>query len=169
MKDAHTIIQELYPNMFDMVMMQRDGKNYRMYQTWSCSTISQDGKVVDAGKRWHETCQIVSADGKEFASPIDNLNAHEFESDHAAWAKAMGIEVEELEKLFGLNSETFYQKIEELIETKKEDYFDDVGGYHSPCNCRNPNGYFCGDCGKLTCANCKFKELTEEDYDELTK
>ena len=115
MRDAHTIMQMLHPNKFDMVMMQRDGKNYRMYQTWSCSTISQNGMITDAGKRWDEVCQLVSEDGRKFVGSIDNLNAHEFESDHAAWAKAMGIEVEELEKLLGLNSETFYQRVKELM------------------------------------------------------
>ena len=116
MRDAHTVMQMLHPNKFDMVMMQRDGKNYRMYQTWSCSTISQNGMITDAGKRWDEVCQLVSEDGRKFVGSIDNLNAHEFESDHAAWAKAMGIEAEELEKLLGLNSETFYQRIKELIK-----------------------------------------------------
>lgn len=115
MRDAHTVMQMLHSNKFDMVMMQRDGKNYRLYKPWSCSTISQNGRITDAGKRWDSTCQIVSADGKNFVGSIDNLNANEFESDHAAWAKAMGIEVEELEKLFELNSETFYQKVNKLI------------------------------------------------------
>lgn len=43
-----------------------------------------------------------------------------------------------------------------------EDYIDDIGGYHSPGNCYNPLGYFCGDCTKISCSNCKFKDYTQE-------
>ena len=42
------------------------------------------------------------------------------------------------------------------------DYYDNIGGFHSPCNCYNPQGYFCGDCTKLTCENCSMRFLTSE-------
>lgn len=43
-----------------------------------------------------------------------------------------------------------------------EDYIDEVGGFHSPCNCVNPKGYFCGDCTKLSCKDCVYNELEGE-------
>ena len=33
-------------------------------------------------------------------------------------------------------------------------YRDEVDGYHSPGDCYNPNGYYCGDCTKRSCAHC---------------
>ena len=42
------------------------------------------------------------------------------------------------------------------------DYYDNVGGFHSPCNCYNPQGYFCGDCTKLTCENCSVRFFVPE-------
>ena len=42
----------------------------------------------------------------------------------------------------------------------EEDYIDEVGGYHSPCNCYNPKGYFCGDCTKLSCKDCEYRNYT---------
>ena len=48
-------------------------------------------------------------------------------------------------------------------DIENEDYYDNVGGYHSPCNCYNPKGYFCGDCTKLSCETCPYRNLEEED------
>lgn len=39
-----------------------------------------------------------------------------------------------------------------------EVYIDEVGGVHSPCDCYNPRGTYCGECGKLSCADCGFKD-----------
>ena len=47
-------------------------------------------------------------------------------------------------------------------ENLKETYMDDIGGIHSPCDCYNPYGYFCGDCSKLTCDGCKYNSLRPE-------
>ena len=46
-----------------------------------------------------------------------------------------------------------------ILRINDEDYIDEIGGFHSPCNCSNPNGYYCGDCTKLTCKDCECKEL----------
>ena len=53
------------------------------------------------------------------------------------------------------------------IDIENEDYYDNVGGYHSPCNCYNPKGYFCGDCTKLSCETCPYKDL-EKGEDEVS-
>lgn len=33
-------------------------------------------------------------------------------------------------------------------------YFDEVGGYHEGGCGNDPNGEFCGECSKLSCADC---------------
>ena len=43
-----------------------------------------------------------------------------------------------------------------------EDYYDEIGGYHSPCNCYNPLGYYCGDCTKLSCKGCSYAIIRKE-------
>lgn len=42
-------------------------------------------------------------------------------------------------------------------------YRDEVDGYHSPGDCYNPNGYYCGDCTKRSCAHCDFRFCMEVD------
>ena len=59
---------------------------------------------------------------------------------------------------------THWMPIPEVVSVHEPDeieetYMDDVGGIHSPCDCYNPYGYFCGDCGKLSCKDCKYRDL----------
>lgn len=49
------------------------------------------------------------------------------------------------------------------IDIENEDYYDNVGGFHFPCNCYNPKGYFCGDCTKLSCETCPYRNLEKGD------
>ena len=49
--------------------------------------------------------------------------------------------------------------IKEWLNREEGEYYDDVGGLHSPGNCYNPTGYYCGDCGKKTCATCACRYL----------
>lgn len=48
-----------------------------------------------------------------------------------------------------------------------ENYIDEVGGYHSPCDCYNPEGYFCGECNKMSCKNCSMRFMTPKSYEGL--
>ena len=41
------------------------------------------------------------------------------------------------------------------------DFVDEVGGAHSPGNCYNPEGSFCGECGRESCKGCKYEEVDE--------
>ena len=43
-----------------------------------------------------------------------------------------------------------------------ESYYDEIGGFHSPCNCYNPLGYYCGDCTKLSCKGCSYATIEKE-------
>ena len=45
--------------------------------------------------------------------------------------------------------------------TDSENYIDEIGGYHSPGDCYNPNGLYCGECSKRSCINCEFREATD--------
>ena len=49
------------------------------------------------------------------------------------------------------------------IEEFPEDYVDEIGGFHSPGDCYNPNNVWCGECGKLTCKGCEFAEAKTEE------
>lgn len=66
--------------------------------------------------------------------------------------------IKQLTELVKTGSEAI-KSMETTLKAAEEDYIDEVGGFHSPCNCSNPNGYYCGDCTKLTCKDCKYKEL----------
>lgn len=46
------------------------------------------------------------------------------------------------------------------------DYVDPVGGYHSPGDCINPRGHFCGDCTKLSCEPCPYRNLEGPEGEE---
>lgn len=52
----------------------------------------------------------------------------------------------------------------------EESYIDEVGGYHSPGDCYNPKGLYCGECSKESCADCEFKEATDwNEFDTYDK
>lgn len=42
-------------------------------------------------------------------------------------------------------------------------YRDEVDGYHSPGDCYNPNGYYCGECSKRSCAHCDLRYCIDID------
>lgn len=49
---------------------------------------------------------------------------------------------------------------EHWFESKKstdnvEAFIDEVGGFHDCRTGRNPRGVFCGECGNITCKDCK--------------
>ena len=43
-----------------------------------------------------------------------------------------------------------------------EGYYDEVGGYHDCAEGWNPNGVWCGECTKKSCANCPSKDIKED-------
>lgn len=47
-----------------------------------------------------------------------------------------------------------------------DSYIDEVGGYHSPCECYNPKGHFCGECSKESCKGCTFENYADEKPNE---
>ena len=48
------------------------------------------------------------------------------------------------------------------IEMENDTYYDNVGGYHSPGDCYNPKGHYCGDCTKLSCESCPCRILEKD-------
>lgn len=87
--------------------------------------------------------------------------------------KRLAYRVDELEeKLAGLieyvhsiGAKDVMDYISKTIYKVEEDgaYRDEVDGYHSPGNCYNPNGHYCGDCTKRSCAHCDFRFLEEDE------
>lgn len=43
--------------------------------------------------------------------------------------------------------------------THPELYYDEVGGFHDSGTGYSPNGIYCGECSRLSCRNCKYKDL----------
>lgn len=61
------------------------------------------------------------------------------------------------------------EKLEKLKATglpisfiDRPDYFDEVGGFHSEAMGWNPNGVWCGECTKISCANCSSRNAKED-------
>lgn len=64
---------------------------------------------------------------------------------------------EEITKLKKLGLPIFFYDYDEA-------YFDEVGGFHDCAEGWNPNGVWCGECTKASCANCSSKDSKKEDY-----
>lgn len=87
--------------------------------------------------------------------------------------KRLAYRVDELEdKLVGLIDYAYSIGAKDMIDyinktIYKVDadgtYRDEVDGYHSPGDCYNPNGYYCGDCTKRSCAHCDFRYCIDID------
>ena len=56
-------------------------------------------------------------------------------------------------------------KLPSMFLDVPEAYYDEVGGFHDSCIGWNPNGIWCGECTKKSCANCPSKDIKEEKYD----
>jgi len=72
---------------------------------------------------------------------------------------------------FGERYGSKYWYVKEWINKEEGEYIDNVGGYHCPCDCYNPKGYYCGECNKKTCLNCDIRHLEPgtEPYHFLAK
>ena len=65
----------------------------------------------------------------------------------------------------GMSLQTLINDMEhELPWVREEDYLDEVGGFHSPGQCYNPEGHFCGECNKESCKGCAYEEVDEWEY-----
>lgn len=47
------------------------------------------------------------------------------------------------------------------------DFVDEVGGAHSPGSCYNPEGHFCGECGRESCKGCKYEEVDDGNIEHI--
>ena len=52
-------------------------------------------------------------------------------------------------------------KVEDKYEDYPEAYYDEVGGYHDCAIGWNPNGVWCGECTRISCANCPSRNSKE--------
>ena len=52
-------------------------------------------------------------------------------------------------------------KVEDKCEDYPEAYYDEVGGYHECAIGWNPNGVWCGECTRISCANCPSRNSKE--------
>ena len=99
-----------------------------------------DGEIIKAKKKLLKT--DIDAARKDF---LDNVeDGDDFNAKYVVTEKGM-------EYLKQLHS-----------RENGEDYYDEIGGYHSPCNCYNPLGYYCGDCTKLSCKGCSYAIIRKE-------
>lgn len=82
------------------------------------------------------------------------------------------------------NEEDFKKNKKDLLSKKlpimfsddEDSYYDEVGGYHSCGTGWNPNGMWCGECGRLSCSGCSSEHkciktflvvAKDEDYPEV--
>ena len=49
-----------------------------------------------------------------------------------------------------------------MNKEKETGYYDEVGGYHDCAEGWNPNGVWCGECTRISCANCPSKDIKED-------
>lgn len=64
--------------------------------------------------------------------------------------------VDLIDYVYSMGKKDAIDYIKKNIYKVSEDgtYRDEVDGYHSPGDCYNPNGYYCGECSKRSCAHC---------------
>lgn len=63
----------------------------------------------------------------------------------------------------GMAVETLISDIEhEYPWVCEEEYLDEVGGFHSPADCYNPEGHYCGECSRESCKGCEYEEMEKE-------
>lgn len=63
----------------------------------------------------------------------------------------------------GMAVETLISDIEhEYPWVREEEYLDEVGGFHSPGDCYNPEGHYCGECNRESCKGCAYEEKEKE-------
>lgn len=114
MRTILDIFKTMHGKQFD-VRVNKNG--VREYYTWSISSISYEGKIVDLGIELNRSITLVSADDITIIDVVDmdakDYARYSYISDVEKYEAAVGVKCEDL---IGLSVNKFYQEINKRIE-----------------------------------------------------